>query len=208
MLPLEGARLRLIDMYVRLVMREFAASENFNPSMNDDELLYTAQQFTREGLTEGIIPEKEASGLCDVFAIELRTLTDKTLEQSPAAFEERTSTLAASLADLDTPMTGSPARTSPDADSPMTQGAGASPLFVYPASSGLALQQEWSTSFPRHLATFSTPTNNAQPPRGSGTSEEDKVEMELEVLESKSRERGKTRSPDRNRFNVRAHMIN
>lgn len=197
-------------MYVQLVMRKFAASENFNPSMNNDELLYTAQQFTREGLTEGVIPEKEASGLCDMFAIKLRTLVDKTLEWSPAAFKEQNSTLATSFADLDTPMNGNPARASPDADSPMsgTQGTRASPLFVYPASSGLALQQEWGTPFPRHPATFSSPTNNAQPTSGSGTSKEDEVEMELELLESRSRERGKTRSPECNRFNVRAHIIN
>lgn len=184
-----------------MVIRDFAGSENFNPSMTSTELSYTAEQFAREALTEGFVPPKEASAVCDMFVTELRALVDKSLKESPAAFEAQnytptTGSLPASLADIDTHMGNTE---KPRAPSP----------FVYPAS-GLSLQQQWNSSqpSPRHPATFSSPTpvfeNNPKPPSRPSRSEEDEVEMELEVWEPARLERGKTRSPERNQFNVRA----
>lgn len=199
MLSREEAQLNIIDRYIRVVIRDFAGSESFNPSMSNTQLAYMADQFTRDGLAEGFIPQKEASAVCDSFVTELRALVDKTLKVSPAAFEETsaltTGALPTSLADVDTHMDN-------------MQEPRVSPPFVYPASG--SLQQQWNSSppFSRHPATFSSPTpqfaNNAKPSSGSGGSEEDEVEMELELWESASLKRGKPRSPERNRFNVRA----
>ena len=214
MLSLREAQLKVLEMYVQVVTHGYAESENFNPSMNDEELLYMAEQFTRDGITEHIISKEEALELCDAFVMSLRTLVTKTLETSPAVFGDQTliptTTLPENLQDVDIHMDADHARTT---DNLMddTPSPGVTPPFIYPMRSGSTLDQQSipPPALPQHPTTFSSPTLQIGKTRlanGLGRSEEDEVEMELWDLETCKR--GKSQTPEHNHFNVGARQSN
>lgn len=210
-LSLQEAQQKILTMYVQLKIRNIADSEIFDPSMNECQLFYMAEQLTTEGIETGFVSQEEASGACDLFVTALQALVNKTLQVSPAAFQDHTSprkTLPGNSLDIDIPMnedTAAAVATGPHVDSPrkdMGPSANSFP-FVHLASSG---SNSTLPTMPQHPGFNSSTSQFARSTNLDRNEDEDDVEVEMQLRESGTLsgapERGKTRSPDRNLFNV------